>query len=260
MTSKNKENIINSKELSILVSLYGLSFMLKNKAENTYKHFEYQFDKLNPFSLENKLNDIIKERPILTNSFSKISIIHHNNLNTLVPQELFDENLLKDYLKFNVQLLANDFADYDWLNNLHVNNVYVPFVNINNTFLDYNPSINYYHSATVFLKKTHDILTKNSELSLYEVFINVYPNDFQLAIFINEKLYLYNHFNYQNIDELLYFLFFAIESLKIDDKKTKYNVLGVLEDHEVVQNMKDFTPNVTVHPAGIDSKINNYIL
>jgi len=260
MTSKNSNNIIELKELSILVSLYGLSFMFKNIEQNTFKHFEYQFDKRNPFSLESELKKIINERPILKNRFSKVNIIHHNKLNTLVPQELFNNNLLKDYLKFNVQLIANDFVDFDNVAHFQTNNVYVPYVNINNVFLDYNPSINYYHSATIFLEKVYNILTSNYELSLYEVFINVYPNDFQLAIFINEKLYIYNHFDYQDIDEFLYFLFFAIESLDIDKKKTNYTILGVLESSEIVKNLKDFSPNISVYPTNFSSKINNFIL
>ncbi len=258
MTSQSSNNIIELKELSILVSLYGLSFMLKNKG--TIKHFEYHFDKLNPIALESKLINIIKERPILQEPFSKVTLIHHNNLNTLVPQEFFNPDTLKDYLKFNIQLLDNDFAAFDTIGSYQTNNIYLPFVNINNVFLDYNESITYFHSGSIFLEKIDKILKKRNELSLYEVFVNIYPNDFQVAIFINEKLYLYNHFDYQDIDEFLYFLFFAIESVKVDEKKTKYTILGVLENNDIVKNLKDFTPNVSVYAAHIDSRINNFIL
>ena len=260
MTSKNRKNITDLRELSILVSLYGLSFMLKNKTTNTDKYFEYQFDKCNPIALEKQLKTIIKERPILKETFAKVNIIHHNNLNTLVPQKYFNQTLLKDYLKFNIQLIDNDFADFDEINNLQSNNIYLPFVNINNVFLDFNNSVNYYHSASLFLKEINHLFKQNVELSLYEVFINVYPNDFQLAIFINEKLYLYNHFDYKSVDEFLYFLFFAIESVEVDESKTKYTILGISENHEIIKNLKDFTTKLKVVSSKIDSQLNNYIL
>ena len=256
----SNKNIIDQRELSILVSLYGLSFMLKNKENNSFKHFEYLFDIQNPISLEHKLLTIIEERPILKEQFDTVNIIHHNNLNALVPQEFFNPNLLKDYLKFNIQLLDNDFADFDSIHNLQSNNVYLPFVNINNIFLDYNSSINYYHSASIFLNKITRILKQNIELSLYQIYINVFPKDFQLAIFINEKLYLYNHFDFDSTNEFLYYLFFALESIKIDEKKTKYSIFGIDEKHIIVTNLKDFTNNLTVYPSSFNSKLNNFIL
>ena len=234
--------------------------MLKNNEHQNTKHFEYLFNTLNPVSLEQELLTIIEERPILKNQFDTISVIHHNSLNTLVPQEFFNPNLLKDYLKFNIQLLDNDFADFDSIDELHSNNVYLPFVNINNVFLDYSPSINYYHSATIFLNKISSILKQSSELFLYQVFINVYPKDFQLAIFINEKLYLYNHFEYHNSDEFLYYLFFALESIKIDENKTKYYIFGIDNQDEIVKNLRDFTNNLSVFSTSFDSKLNNFIL
>jgi hypothetical protein len=257
---KSNKNIIDQRELSILVSLYGLSFMLKNKEDDSLKHFEYLFDNQNPISLEEKLLSIIEERPVLKEEFASVKIIHHNNLNALVPQEFFNPNLLKDYLKFNIQLLDNDFADFDSIDNLESNNVYLPFVNINNVFLDYNSMVNYYHSGTIFLNKITKLLKQSLKLSLYQVFINVYPKDFQLAIFINEKLYLYNHFEFEHTDEFLYYLFFALESIGIDEQKTKYKIFGIDEQNDIVKNLQDFTGNLTVFSSSLDSKLNNFIL
>ena len=260
VTKKSNKHIIDSRELSILVSLYGLSFVLKNKADNSFKHFEYQFNQQNPIALEKKLLEIIEERTVLKNTFSAVNIVHHNNLFTLVPQTYFSQDILKDYLKFNVQLLDNDFAAYDEIRSLDTNNVYLPFVNINNTFLDYNEHINYYHSGTQFLNKILQINQKNAKMYLFEVNINVFKNSFQLAIFKNEALQFFNHFDYENIDEFLYYLFFTLETFKITKWETKYTIFGLEKNHEIIKNLKDYTKELIIYPGQYNSEINNFIL
>ena len=42
-----------------------------------------------------------------------ITVNHYNSLHTIVPQALFDKNNIKNYLKFNNSLLANDEFLYD---------------------------------------------------------------------------------------------------------------------------------------------------
>ncbi len=260
MTTKNNFTENNFKELSILVSLYGLSFMLKNNETQERKFFEYTFSPQNPIGLEKELLKIFEERSILKNSFAKLNLIHHNRLNTLVPKAVFDKKMIKEYLKFNIKLLPTDFADFDELTNLKSINAFVPFVNINNIFLDYNKQINFHHSASIFLKKVQKIRKHKTNLKLFDVYINVFKHDFQLAIFKNEKLALYNHFSYESIDEFLYFLFFAFESLELDEAKTSFNVSGIDQQNEIIKNLNDFTSNIHIITSGYQSQINNFIL
>jgi len=260
VTTKNNFTTNNFEELSILVSLYGLSFMLKNGETKEKKFFEYSFNPQNPVGVEKELIKIIEERDILKNNFEKLHIIHHNKLNTLIPKAIFDKDLIKDYLNFNIKLLPTDFADFDEINSLKSVNAFVPFVNINNILLDYNKQINFHHSASIFLKKIQKIRKQKTKLNLHDIYVNVYTHDFQLAIFKDEKLELYNHFPYENIDEFLYYLFFAFESLQLDKNKTNFNVSGIDNQHEIIKNLKDFSPKIHIITSDYKSQINNFML
>ena len=55
---------------------------------------------------------------------------------TLVPDELFDENTLNDYLKFNTKILETDYLTFDHNESLGIHTVYIPYVNINNQLLE----------------------------------------------------------------------------------------------------------------------------
>jgi len=258
VTKKNKNIDKDKRKLSILVSLYGLSFVLKDVETKTSKTFEYIFDALNPFQLERKLREIVEERPVLQKRFNSVRLIHHNNLNTLVPKDFFDKKHLKDYLKFNMRLLPNDYANYDDVSDLV--NVYVPYVNINNVFLDYNKSVNYYHSSSIFIKKVNKIRRNTSFVKFYDVYLNVYPKDFQLLIFKDDEILLYNNFEAENTDDFLYYFFYALEQLKIDKEKTSFHIMGTTADAEIIENLKDFQKDWEIIPGKTNLKFNNFIL
>lgn len=262
ISMKNNKNNLQQdpRELSIQASLYGLSFMIKNPKTKENKFFEYLFDKTNPVQLEEKLKEIAKERPVLKHHFEKTKIIHHNLWNTLVPREYFEASAPEKYLKFNINLLPTDQASFDEITDLDIVNVYLPFVNINNFFLNYNPSVDYFHSASVFIDKINKIRSKKANLPLYDLYLNVFPQDFQMLIYKNEELLFFNSFEYQTKDDFLYFFFFVLESLKLDEKEMDFHLCGVDRDFPVYKDLKDFIPRWKILPPSNPGKINNFIL
>ncbi len=259
--NNNKNNSkTDIRELSIQVCLYGLSFMLKNPENGESKFFEYLFDKTHPVQLSRKLGQIVKERPVLKHQFAKTKIIHHNNLNTLVPLEYFDDSIPEEYLKYNISLLENDKASYDIIREINTANVYLPFVNINNFFLNYNPSVEYYHSATVFIEKINRLRSTKETLPLYDLYLNVFQKDFQLLIYKNEEVLFFNTFEYETTDDFLYFFFFVLESLKLDEKEIDFHLAGVNKNFPVYKDLTDFVPQWTILPPSNPGKNNNFIL
>ena len=256
VTTKNNhiENI--SKELSILVSLYGLSFIIRYGAEK--KFFEYFLHQANPSSLEKKLLAIIEERPVLKDNFDQINIIHHNNLNTLVPKDFVDPKTNRDVLKQNVQLLAHDTIASDYIENIDAYNLYVPYKNISKIIDSEHPKITNLHSTTHFFKQINSTRKEQQKLPIYEVFVNIFPEDFQIAAFKNEQLLAYNHFKYQNTDDFLYFLFFIFETLEIKEEQSQIFLFGTEKSNDIIENLKDFTYNLKILPPKNTSQIYNF--
>jgi len=255
----NNNLIKDNRELSILVSRYGLSFLFKDKKPSNTKFFEYLFEQSNPFEIEKKLKKIIEERPVLTHQFKNIKIIHHNNLNTLVPNELFNENYPEEYLKFNIKLLEFDRAHFDKIQTHEISNVFIPFANINNIFLDYNDEIDFFHSSTLFIEKIDKYRSAKEVLSLYDVYLNVFYRDFQMLIYKNEELIFFNSFDFSTNDDFLYFFFFVLETLKIPENKAEFHIAGVDENFVVMKDLMDFVENWNFLPAENPGKLNNFI-
>ncbi len=255
----NNNLIKDSRNLSILVSRYGLSFLLKDKKQTGTKFFEYFFEKTNPFEIENNFKQILKERPVLTHTFEQVEIIHHNHLNTLVPKEFFNPNYPEKFLKFNNKILDFDKAHFDEIAIHQINNVYIPFSNINNLLLDYNEEVNFFHSSTRLINKIDRFRENKEVLSLYDVYLNIFHRDFQLLIYKNEEIIYFNSFDFSTNDDFLYFFFFVLETLKIPNKPTDFQICGVNDKFAVMKDLNDFVEKWKFLPIENPGTLNNFI-
>jgi len=233
--------------------MYGLSFMIRNGQEQ--KFFEYLISQANPSALEKKLNEIIAERPILNSEYDSVQIIHHNNLNTLIPSAFLNPETNRDILKQNVRLLPNDPVSQDYIKSIDAYNLYVPYKKIS---LNKHQTINNLHSATHFFNSISNIRIELQNLPVFEVFVNLFPSDFQIAVFKNEQLLAYNHFDYQTTDDFLYFLFFIFETLDIKEHQSRIYLIGTDETDDIMENLKDFTENLQILPKKNPSQIYNF--
>jgi len=96
----------NYKKLSIQIGLNGLSFSIIDTINNSVLLSEIISFKIaaTPYLVLKELKDLLNKHKILDKKFSEVQVIHNNDLFSLVPKTLFDENELANYLKFNTVL------------------------------------------------------------------------------------------------------------------------------------------------------------
>ena len=79
----------------------------------------------------------------------------------------------------------NDFFTFDALPKHEMNAVYIPYVNMNNFFIDYFGSFNYQHSSTILVAKLLEFHTVDDTKIMY---VHVAENHFEIIIIQNQKL------------------------------------------------------------------------
>ena len=218
-----------STNLIIKLGANNIDLMLLNSIGCIIVYIDRKFnEKLSPAKLLKKLDFIINESDI--NSFNVISVklIVFNKLSTLIPLNLFDENLSLHYLKFNSKLLKNDYAANDLIEEVGAVNVYIPFININNYLVEKFGSFNYYHYSTILIKK----LLKYNSVSDTNVYANIQLKNFQILIFKNKNFLYYNNFEIKDKEDILYFILFALEQNKIDNIKNKLLLTGDIKKED----------------------------
>ena len=226
--------------------------------EQQKKFFEYPFSYHNPVLLLNKINEIIKERPILNEQFEQINLIYHNRLNTLIPKEFFKPETAGDWLSHQVKLPDNEPVFNNYIDSIQAYNIFVPFTNFEKSFSHKTNNLIIKHSGTLFFESIKQIGNQTQNLPVFEIFLNVFPNDFQIAVFKNEKLQAYNHFEYENIEEFIYFLFFAVETLEAKWHQSRFYIFGTANQTELKENLSLFTEKIHFIPEKNPSQIFNY--
>ncbi len=210
------------KKLVIQVSLDALSFCVLDLITNKVLHTtEIAFEKNKV--IEEQLWRVFIEHTILTKAHDEIVVLHNNNLNAFVPSSLFEASFLASYLQYNTKVFETDFFTFDTILPYEINNVYVPFVNINNFLLDQFESFEYKNSNSVLVKKLLDV-SKNKEEK--QVFVHIQEDFFEIVVVKNQQLILFNSFNYSTPEDFIYYLLFTCEQLQMNPELVSVQLLG----------------------------------
>ena len=215
------------KNLLIKLGHNSVSLILSMPDGTLTNHLYKEFSKkIETHLLENKLDSIISESNFTKQNITNVKLIVCNRLSSIVPKNLFEEKFSLEYLKYNAKLLKNDFAANDKIEEIGAINVYIPFVNVNNYLIEKFGAFNYYHYSTILIKK----LIKIANLKKTSFFVNIQLDSIQILIFKNKKLQLYNNFEIKEKEDIIYFLLLSIEQNKIDNKKTKISLHGIIKN------------------------------
>jgi hypothetical protein len=215
------------KNLVLQVSLTEASFCIKDTLKNKIETIRsFSFDKFsNPTEIEESLIKIFNETAELNTNFDEITVLHNNNLLTFVPSVLFDVQYLGSYLQYNTKVFESDFFAYDLVTNNDMVTVYIPYVNINNFLIDRFGSFNYKHSFTILVKKVLEFSKNIDETHLY---IHIQSTNFQIIAVKNQKLLLFNTFDYKTEEDFIYYLLFVTEQLNLNPETIQLKLFGTI--------------------------------
>ena len=217
------------RRLSLLVSLRGLSFCCFDTISS--KPIFYKELKIKPIHpnqpLENILEEVFNENPELHSKYDEVTVLHHNSLNTFVPISLFDEDFLGSYLQYNTKVFETDFFTFDEMPMYDMNNVYIPYVHVNNFFIDKYGSFEYKHASTILV----DRLLKFSKNRFDKtMFVHVQEKHLDIVVIENQRVILYNTFEYKTPEDFIYFILFTAEQLQLNPEEFDLEFLGKIKE------------------------------
>jgi len=240
-----KDSFSGNYFLSIELSLDGLSYCLLNTENFQYQVLEsFSFTKVQSYSdLSVVAEFIMKTTPTQGISLQKSNLVFLNSSSCLVAESLFDPNQLEAYFNFHFPIKENHLVKADKLNNLSAYNVYALPVEIETSFKKMFPEIRVRHySSTLienlcYFQKTNQI-TQN-------VVLHVQDKHFEILIFKDSRLLLYNTFPYAAWEDLLYYMLYVLEQLEIAPEKSDVLILGqIAMDSHSFQNIRSFMRSV----------------
>jgi len=242
------DSIIQNNHLKLVlkVSLSGFSFAITNILSNEIlkiKEIDFANYK-SPNNTEKCYKTAFSECPELIQKYDQIIVLHDNNLSGFVPLAMFDPQHLRNYLRYNIEVFETDFFAFDTLEKHQINNVYVPYMNINNVLLDFFPSFDYKHHSSILVEKLLD-LSKNIDEK--QMFVHFGQNKFEIIVLQNQKLLFYNSFDFSTEEDCLYYILFTAEQLSLNPEFFTLKLLGnTRQENELFKLIYTYIRNVSL--------------
>ena len=173
----------------------------------------------------------------------------------MVPAPLFDENYLGSYLQYNTKVFETDFFSFDTLSNYEINTVYIPYVNMNNFFIDKFGTFDYKHANSILITKLLDA-SKNNDAKKMTIHFN--RGQFEIAVIQNQQLLFFNSFEYLTTDDFIYYILFTAEQLNINPENFPLELIGDIDtESEYYKIAFKYIRNVSLIDVE-DLRWNNY--
>jgi hypothetical protein len=239
------------RKLSLMVRAEGFWYCVTDTLNAKVTEVKrVQFDKVNPAKVHDQYWKAFVDHTDLTRDYDEVVVIHDNALNTFVPHALFDEDFLGSYLQYNTKVFETDYFAFDDLTPYDMNNVYVPFVDINNFLIDHFGPFTYKNANSVLVQK---LLERSKNNDDRQMFAHVAGSHFEIVVIQNQKLILFNSFEYSAPEDFLYYLLFTAEQLDLNPEHFRLTLLGdVTAESDVYKIAYDYVRNVSVLDAATD--------
>ena len=228
-SQNNNDLDINFKELSIQINLDGLSFCIFNPVlgcvESIY-NFPMNFGYKTEEEVSREVQLVIQAEEDLRQDFSNIKVLHNTPLFALIPQALYGEKEQAiQYLKYSIDVrdVSPQAVEIDKILPIETINAYLPNRIVNQSLLTYYGRFDYQHFATALLK----MFLKHYASHAYELmYIYAEVGSFYFVVFRGKKLYYFNRFSYETIEDFLYYILFSIEQLNINTEEVALYITG----------------------------------
>jgi hypothetical protein len=246
------------KKLTLQVRLDGFSFCVFDTLQQSILLVkEIAFSSYPPASkVEDYYWKAFSDFHELKDSYDEVVVLHDNNLDTFVPKALFDEEFLGSYLQYNTKVFETDFFAFDEIASYEMNHVYIPYVNINNYLLDQFTTFNYKHVNSILVSKLLDSSKNNDEK---QVFVHFFTTKFEIIIVQNQKLLLFNSFDFSTKEDFIYYLLFTSEQLNLNPEYYKLFILGdISEESDLYQMAYKYVRNISLLDVSELQKHNDF--
>ncbi len=230
-----KENKNKPFNLELSIGNHFMSLITKDSNSDVIFHTRKDFDRIIETQLlTSKLNLFFEENDLDCEIIENVKLYQENDLFTLVPNELYDKNEKRTYLKYITKVKKNDFISNDNIEELRIKNVYIPYVNVNNFLVDKFKNITYYHFNSILIKKLFQIKDNKS------FFAHIDNNKLKIIIFNKDNLIFFNSYEIQSRSDIIYYILLCLKEKGLDVNDTLINFINDSKNDDLFDFLNKF--------------------
>ncbi len=223
--------------ISIQAGLNGYSFLILDPLRNKYillKHIQFP-DGMTPVMLEDKIAGIHKNDEFLAREYKSVYFSWQSPKYTLIPGPLFKRDCLRSYFEFNQVLDDLDEINYNALQGIDAYNIFVIPSELSNIIYRSCKNVTFFHHVTPFIE--HCLINHGGKDHMATVVANTYGNNIDVAVISGEELLLCNTFPWKEDSDLIYFILYVYDQLKLDTAGVPLFLAGEISRKSTVYDL-----------------------
>lgn len=222
-----------SYNITIQCSLDGFCFVIHDIEENKIIDIElYQTSETGDETLVMEtLEKTVFKKGLYEKPVHAVRYIVGNRLNTLIPEELFDEEQMESYFRFNHDLPQGYSLLSENLQLLNSVNVFALSTIQEKTIRSLWSNVTITHQSSVFL---NGVMRENPFDDKTVAYVNVNSRSFDLAIVSEGKLTFFNNFKFNTKDDFIYFLMFTLQQQQLSGQEVPVYFAGLISGNSEI--------------------------
>ena len=208
--------------LSIQLGIHHFSYCLLNTTTFTYDYAK-KYPLASKDNTATEITEIINNDAILKADFSSQSVAFVNFPSTLVPSKLYKKEEAETLLAFNTKVNGTVLADNIVSQKAHL--IYSVPESILTIVSNFFPKAKYKSQESILIQQYSQLNNEKKKAYLY-----LNEQKVGITIFDGDKLIFNNSFKYTSKEDLLYYVLFSFEQLKLSPDSIEVTVFGTIED------------------------------
>ena len=229
--------LASSYHLSIQLGIYHFSYCLLNINTFTYVYIK-KYPLTSKDNTATEIINLINNDAILKADFSSQSIAFINFPSTLVPSRLYKKEESETILAFNIKVVGTVLSDNIISQKAHL--IYSVPESILTIVSNFFPKAKYKSQESILIQQYSQLNTEKKKAYLY-----LNEQKVSITIFNGDNLIFNNSFKYTSKEDLLYYVLFSFEQLKLSPDSIEVTVFGTIEDtDEIFDLMYEYIRNI----------------
>ncbi len=236
------DNLLTEKcHLSVEVGLNKFAYCLFDTLSFTYILLkEFKFEARGISESCEKIADIIASESLLQKEFYSSSLALNEFPSTLVPTPFYKEEKNREILGFNHNVYEEILSDK--MQQMDAINIYSVPTELLNLIHKSFPNTQIKCKSSIFIEQ---LLLQNNSVEA-KVYASVKNNILEVSVIEENKLELHNSFSIDTKEDMLYFLLFSMEQLRLSPEKTELILLDdILKSDEKYNLLYQYVRNIS---------------
>ncbi len=239
-------NATASYALSMQAGLDGFSYCILDSTRNKFiaiRHIPFSFEDFNSDVFSDKIISIIDTDEYLCCKYKSVRFVFNTTMYTLVPEPIFDKEQMKLFLSFNHELNDSEVLHSNSIRNAEAYIVFSLLYSLVEAVYMRFPNSKLYHSSVPFIESNLNRFKLKGNKA--KVIANVNSIYFDIIVLNSSGMQLYNSFYYKNADDLVYYIMYIYDQLKLNPEEADILLSGILtKNSEAYLKLKRFVRNI----------------